>query len=90
MTATPAAIFGADGGNAEFTCTALGGPGNIIHWKKLTNDMLVANSSRLSITDISVLGGGQYQCLVLNQAGNDTVTVTLNGTSHKIIYYTQK
>ena len=72
-------IHGTEEGNATFLCTALGGPGNVVIWKKSTStDQVIANSSKLSILDLSVLDGGYYQCLVKNQAGEDRDIVTLN------------
>ena len=82
MRATPLVVDETNGGSAAFHCTALGGPGNVIYWKKLSSDMIIANGTVLSLLDVTVSDSGDYQCLVVNEAGEDNFTVTLNGMFH--------
>lgn len=77
--AEPMVINANDSGNATFTCSAMGGPGNTFSWTELRRAAVIANGFELILENIMASDGGQYQCLVENIAGNDSVNVTLNG-----------
>ena len=77
--ADPTTINGNHSGNATFSCTAMGGPGNMFSWTNLKSNTVVVNGSELVVVDIIASDGGQYQCLAENLAGSDNTTVTLNG-----------
>ena len=64
--------------NATYICSALGGPSNTFHWTKLGEDVVISGY-KLSIVDIAASDGGMYVCVVENPAGNDSITVSLNG-----------
>ena len=64
---------------ATFTCSALGGPGNIFVWIRLLDDEVAADGPILMIEIEDAFDGSEYECLVVNDAGNDTTVVTLNG-----------
>ena len=63
----------------EFTCSALGGPGNNFTWIRMSDGAEVARRSVLQIAVEDAFDGSDYHCLVINDAGNDTDFVTLNG-----------
>ena len=62
-----------------FTCSANGGPSNRFMWTYLRNPNDVLSSMELLNLTSTAMIGGDYQCLVSNQAGNESATVTLNG-----------
>ena len=78
--ASPSVLNTTIGDSAMFTCTSLGGPANHLYWKKTSSDLIVSNSSVLSLLSLTAFDDGQYQCIASNMAGADTVTVTLYGT----------
>ena len=61
-----------------YTCYADGGPGNSYQWIRLRDDETVS-MVQLTLDNTDPLDGGDYQCTVTNDAGNDTVMTTLNG-----------
>ena len=63
----------------NFTCSALGGPGNNFTWFKISDSAVVASEPVFQIAVEDAFIGSDYQCLVENEAGNDTAVVTLNG-----------
>ena len=63
----------------NFTCSTLGGPGNNFTWFKTSDGAAVASEPVLQIAVEDAFVGSDYQCLVENDAGNDTTVVTLNG-----------
>ena len=66
-----------------FTCSAQGGPNNTFQWffnGNLATNRQVSSSpteSNYTISNVSVLDGGQYTCVVSNAAGNSSETSTL-------------
>lgn len=84
MSVNLASINGINGGNASFDCFSLGGPQNVFTWTKLRSNSVIANDSQLTIVDLMASDGGQYQCLVKNPAGEDSITATLNGNASKL------
>ena len=77
---SPTTINGNHSNNATFNCTALGGPGNLFSWIKLSSgNIVVFNNSELMLVGLMASDGGEYLCSVENQAGNDNSTITLNG-----------
>ena len=71
------------GESTNFTCELKGGPDNNVQWFK--GNFQPGNVPNLNETDVdytisnitSVSIGGNYTCLVVNLAGNDSATVTL-------------
>ena len=45
----------------------------------LRSNSVIANDSQLTLVDLMASDGGPYQCSVKNSAGEDSITVTLNG-----------
>ena len=76
-------IFGEQGGNATFTCTALGSPNNVFSWIRQSDNGVVVNGSELILLDIMASDGGEYLCFVENAGGVGIETVTLNGESNE-------
>ena len=70
----------------NFTCTALGGPGNNFTWFRISDGAVVASEPVLQIAVENASVGSDYQCLVENEAGNDTAVVTLNGWLCRIFF----
>ena len=64
---------------AEFTCSALGGPGNVFTWFRMYDNVVVASEPMLQIAVEDAFDGSTYQCLVENDAGSDIIVATLNG-----------
>ena len=79
VSATPLVIHAERNTTVEFTCSALGGPGNNFTWIRMSDDSVVAREPVLHIAVEDAFVGSDYQCLVVNKAGNDTDTVILNG-----------
>ena len=48
-------------------------------WIRLYDGEIVGNMSVLTVSDAGATNGGVYRCDVVNNAGNDSDTVTLNG-----------
>ena len=57
----------------------MGGPGNTFTWTRLSDEQMVSDEQRLQILIMAALDGSQYECLVENEAGNETTAVVLNG-----------
>lgn len=70
-----------------FNCSGQGGPDNQFEWIFLSNGDTVSNSSELLLEEVSLDEKGQYQCVVTNDAGNDSAIAFLNGMN-KIMYFT--
>jgi len=70
----------------EFTCSALGGPGNNFTWIRMSDGVVVTSGSVLQIAVEDAFDGSDYHCLVINDAGNDTDLVTLNGMCVLLLY----
>ena len=72
-----------NGSTFNLTCNSRGGPLNRFRWTYLVCHSLkytgevVSNESVYELTS-TVYTGGQYQCFVYNDAGNDTATATVN------------
>ena len=77
--ATPQVINAERNTVVNFTCSALGGPGNNFTWFNTSDGAAVASEPVLQIAVGDAFVGSDYQCLVENDAGNDTTDVTLNG-----------
>ncbi len=60
-----------------FTCEALGGPGNSFQWQRNGTDISNETSPSLVVNVSRPRDGGEYTCLVSNDAGNDTDTTTI-------------
>jgi len=46
----------------------------------VSDGVVVARGSVLQIAVEDAFDGSDYQCFVVNEAGNDTAAITLNGT----------
>ena len=79
VNATPQVINAERNTTVEFTCSALGGPGNNFTWIRESDNAVVARGSLLQIAVEDAFDGSDYLCLTINDAGNDTDIVTLNG-----------
>ncbi len=84
MTVIPNFTNNFQGDTQIFTCSAMGGPGNMFSWRRLYDNTIVGNTSNLIVNVGGATDGGQYRCEVSNLAGNDSSTATLNGED---IYY---
>ena len=62
-----------------YTCYADGGTGNSYQWIRLRNNEVVSMTQELTLDNIDPLDGGEYQCTITNDAGNDVAMTTLNG-----------
>ena len=65
------------------TCGALGGPDNAFEWRKIGSDFPVGVTAEINITITSAFSGGEYECYVSNDAGNDRIITIVNGESIK-------
>ena len=79
VSAVPLVINAERNTTAEFTCSALGGPGNNLYWIRMSDGAVAARESVLQIAVEDVYVGGDYQCLVVNGAGCGVDNTTLNG-----------
>ncbi len=66
-----------------FSCSAMGGPGNMFSWRRLYDNTIVGNKYNLTVSVGGAADGGHYRCEVSNLAGNGSDTATLNGKQHK-------
>ena len=74
----PPVINSFNGNLVELTCNEEGGPNNTFNWIYLRTGEMVDNVSNYSFTS-SIMTGGEYQCTVSNDAGNDSDVATVNG-----------
>ena len=88
VSAVPQVINAERNTTVEFTCSALGGPGNNFTWIRMSDGAVVTRGSVLQIAVKDAFVGSDYQCLVMNGAGYDTDTVTLNGTYVRPVKHT--
>ena len=79
--ATPDTLNASPNELSRFTCSAEGGPGNTFQWTYTRYSSTIANEPLLLRTSRAIVGG-DYQCRVSNQAGNEAVNVTLNGNGY--------
>ena len=91
VSATPINKIVSYNGTAVFSCTAEGGPNNTFRWVKgnpsfgsdnitlsdFDSPEVVGTDTQLTLTMVNGSTGGQYTCVVFNDAGygNDTVTL---------------
>ena len=69
-----------------YTCYADGGPGNMYTWFRQRDNSLVSSMQKLILDNTNPLDGGEYQCIVNNDAGYFTAMTTLNGNYIDLIY----
>ena len=62
-----------------YTCNADGGPGNSYQWIRLRDNEVVSMTQELTLDNTDPLDGGDYQCIVNNNAGYAAVFTSLNG-----------
>ena len=67
-----------NGITVTLTCNARGGPMNQFTWTYQRTGEQVSNQSVYQFTS-SIYTGGDYECLVSNNAGNQTNNATVNG-----------
>ena len=77
--AVPALLNAVRNTTVPFTCTAEGGPGNVLTWTRLFDGEIVSRDGVLMVLVDSPTDGSDYQCLVRNAAGSEAAIVTLNG-----------
>lgn len=63
--------------NVNFSCSALGGLGNIFQWVKDGLELENETSGLLTLLAIDATSGGEYTCTVNNAAGNESVSTFL-------------
>ena len=61
-----------------YNCSNRGGPNNSYQWLSNNTVLLGEDSSVLFLGQVNASEGGIYTCLVINSAGNDTSSITLN------------
>jgi len=61
----------------QLTCEAEGGPGNRFQWQRM--GVSLVNSAAVNVTVESASSGGDYECIVSNAAGNDSIITVING-----------
>lgn len=71
-------------GFVTYMCYADGGPGNSYQWLRLSDNEVVSMTHELTLNNTNPLVGGDYQCTITNNAGNDAVLVTVNGETYHI------
>lgn len=71
------------GEDATLVCSGQGGPENMFEWRR--NEELLVQSMMLEIANINASSGGEYTCVVSNEAGNDSASVSLNVVPYFII-----
>ncbi len=79
MTVMPNTNNSFQGEFQTFTCSAMGGPGNMFSWRRLYDNVIVGNTSDLTVNVSGATDGGQYRCEVSNTAGNGSQVAILNG-----------
>ena len=80
VTITPETNNSFNGSTVILTCNSLGGPHNKFRWTYLRTGEIVSTEKIYNFISI-VSTGGQYECLVHNDAGNETDTATVNGNN---------
>ena len=78
VAATPSFINANRTQQAVFTCSGDGGPDNMFQWVLTRDGSITSNTPELSLASTAMIGG-DYECTVSNQAGNESATVSLNG-----------
>ncbi|XP_064385915.1 uncharacterized protein LOC135334596 isoform X5 [Halichondria panicea] len=74
---TPSMSRTVQGDTQKFTCSAMGGPGNIFSWRRLYDNKIVGDMSNLAVNVSGATDGGQYKCEVTNIAGSDSDNTTV-------------
>ena len=73
----PQVVISDPGDTITFNCSSQGGPGNRYYWQRNGTDLLTETSNILTIVDVNASVGGDYACVVSNDAGSDNATTTL-------------
>ena len=66
-----------EGEHLELNCSSEGGPELEYTWLYLGSIIDNANTSVLTIANLTTSNGGDYTCIVSNKAGSDSETVTI-------------
>ncbi len=86
MSITPNMSRNVQGDTPRFTCSAMGGSGNMFSWTRLYDNTIVGNTSDLTVNVNGATDGGQYRCEVSNLAGNDSDNTTVIGEWYICMY----
>ena len=66
--------------DVTYTCYADGGPGNSYQWIRLRdNDVVSMTQELIPLDNRDPLDGGDYVCIITNNAGDLETLATLNG-----------
>ena len=65
------------GEDVILNCSALGGPDVTFQWLINGSNILGETSSSLSLFNVNASTGGEYTCVVSNQAGNDSACTSV-------------
>ena len=65
------------GDQLELSCSSEGGPELEYTWLYLGSIIDNANTSMLTIANVTTSNGGEYTCNITNKAGSDSGTVTV-------------
>ena len=66
-----------EGEQLELSCSSEGGPELEYTWLYLGSIIDDANTSMLIIANLTTSNGGNYTCVISNNAGSDSATVTI-------------
>ena len=69
------------GQQLQLNCSSEGGPVLAYTWLFLGNTIPNANTSTLTINDVTTANGGNYTCNVTNNAGTDNYTIAVYSKS---------
>ena len=68
-----------EGDNISLTCSAEGGPSNMLQWQLNNVNLTSETENVLNVSGITAdVDGGVYTCVVTNAAGADRSSVTVN------------
>ena len=74
---TPEEVLSQFGENVTFICMSQGGPGISYIWQKNGNDLPSETSETLVLNSVIAEDGGEYTCIVSNNAGSENATAVL-------------
>lgn len=70
------------GDDVTLMCSGDGGPGNVYQWQVNSSDIDGATLPTLTLTNIQSSAGGEYTCIVTNEAGSDDASTFLYVSPH--------
>ena len=74
---TPEEVIALFGDNITFVCMSQGGPRISYLWQKNGNDLTSETSETLTLPSVIAEDGGEYTCVVSNDAGSENATAVL-------------